>query len=99
MLDYISLVTRNECTDAINLILDTLTTSTDSTVLSEMYEITLLVLKSSNNERLWFNTNLKLAKLYMEERKVADVDRLLTALKATCQKPVSPNLSPNLIPN
>lgn len=85
MLDYISSVTRNECTDAINVILDTLTTSTDSNVLSEMYEITLLALKASNNERLWFNTNLKLAKLYLEDRKIAEVEPLLTSLKATCQ--------------
>lgn len=85
MLDYISSVTRNECTDAINAILDTLTTSTDTNVLSEMYEITLLALKASNNERLWFNTNLKLAKLYLEDRKISEVERLLSSLKATCQ--------------
>ena len=29
-----------------------------------MYEITLEALKSANNERLWFNTNQKLAKIY-----------------------------------
>jgi hypothetical protein len=28
------------------------------------YEITLEALKSANNERLWFNTNLKLAKVH-----------------------------------
>jgi len=87
MLNYISSVTRNECTEAINVILDTLATATNMTVLSEMYEITLLALKASNNERLWFNTNLKLAKVYLEEGKLQDVDRLITALKDTCKTP------------
>lgn len=87
MLNYISSVTRNECTEAINIILDTLATATDMTVLSEMYEITLLALKASNNERLWFNTNLKLAKVYLEEGKLQEVDRLISALKETCKTP------------
>jgi hypothetical protein len=51
MLNYMSSVTRNECTDAINAILDTLSNSTDVTILSKMYEITLEALKISNNER------------------------------------------------
>jgi len=85
MLAYISSVTRNECTDAVNAILDTLTTTVESKVLSEMYEITLLALKSANNERLWFNTNLKLAKLYLEDRKFPEVERLIQSLKLTCQ--------------
>mmetsp|Transcript_31789 Transcript_31789/g.53628 ORF Transcript_31789/g.53628 Transcript_31789/m.53628 type:complete len:462 (-) Transcript_31789:41-1426(-) len=87
MLEYISSVTRNECTEAINVILDTLTTATNVSVLSEMYEITLLALKSANNERLWFNTNLKLAKVYLEEGKLSEVDRLISALRTTCQTP------------
>lgn len=85
MLIYISSVTRNECTDAINAILDSLTSATDIQVLSKMYEITLLALKSANNERLWFNTNLKLAKLYLEEKKYSEVERLISSLKKTCQ--------------
>jgi COP9 signalosome complex subunit 2 len=87
MLNYISSVTRNECTEAINVILDTLATATHITVLSEMYEITLVALKTSNNERLWFNTNLKLAKVYLEEKKFQEVERLISALKQICQNP------------
>ena len=85
MLIYISSVTRNECTDAINAILDSLTSATDIQVLSKMYEITLIALKSANNERLWFNTNLKLAKLYLEDKKFTEVERLINSLKKTCQ--------------
>lgn len=50
-----------------------------------MYEITLIALKSSNNERLWFNTNLKLTKLYLEDKKLNEVERLISSLKKTCQ--------------
>ena len=85
MLIYMSAVTRNECTDAINAILDILTASTNVRVLSEMYEITLIALKSANNERLWFNTNQKLAKLYLDSNKIAEVERLVNVLKQSCQ--------------
>lgn len=87
MLKYIAAVTRNECTEAINTILDAIATATDNVVLSEMYEITLIALKTANNDRLWLNTNLKLAKLYLEGNKVAEVERLLSVLKKACQLP------------
>lgn len=85
MLVYMSSVTRNECTESINMVLDTILTATDSQVLSEMYEITLEALKSAKNERLWFNTNLKLAKLYLEGNKINDVERILELLKQSCR--------------
>jgi COP9 signalosome complex subunit 2 len=87
MLLLISSVTRNECTDAINVVLDTISAATDVDVLSQMYEITLEALKTANNERLWFNTNLKLARVYLEGSKVAEVERILLLLKQTCQLP------------
>ena len=88
MLEYIGLVTRNECTDAINSILDTIATKeSNAQSLSEMYEITLIALKSSKNERLWQQTNLKLAKLYLEANKLTEVERLLLVLKQACQQP------------
>jgi COP9 signalosome complex subunit 2 len=87
MLQYLGSVTRNECTEAINAILDAIAAVTNVQVLSEMYEITLIALKTANNERLWFNTNLKLAKLYLESRKIPELERLITDLKATCQNP------------
>ncbi|RYH12611.1 hypothetical protein EON65_37785 [archaeon] len=87
MLQYLAAVTRNECTEAINLILDTIASSTNVQVLSQMYEITLVALKTANNERLWFSTNLKLAKLYLEALKTAEVERLLADLKKVCRLP------------
>lgn len=85
MLVYMTAVTRNECTDAINAILDTISAATDVHVLSQMYEITLIALKSANNERLWFNTNLKLARVYLEAKKLGEVERLIAILKQSCQ--------------
>lgn len=85
MLTFMSLVTRNECTDAINVILDNIPSSAGVDVLSQMYEITLESLKSANNERLWFNTNQKLAKLYLDSMKLSEVERLIGLLKQSCQ--------------
>lgn len=85
LLTYASVVTRNECTDAINTILDAIVSSTDVTFLSEMYEVTLLSLKNANNERLWFNTNLKLARVYLQSSRYNDVERVLSELKGSCQ--------------
>lgn len=85
MLVYMSEVTKNECTESINAILDILLAATDAHVLSEMYMITLEALKSAKNERLWFNTNLKLAKLYLDSDKFTEVERILELLKKSCQ--------------
>lgn len=87
MLSYISMVTRNECTDAINVVLDAIASVNDAQTLSEMYELTLQCLRSANNERLWFNTNLKLAKVYLESKRYNDVDRIVSDLKKSCQLP------------
>ena len=85
MLVHMSTVTRNECTDAINAILDAISTATDASVLSTMYEITLEALKSANNERLWFNTNQKLAKIYLDNKRFNEVEVIIDALKRKCQ--------------
>lgn len=44
-----------------------------------------MALKSTNNERLWFSTNLKLAKVYIEAKKIAEVENILSVLKKSCQ--------------
>lgn len=98
MLSYMTSVTRNECTDAINSVIDSISLAPPSNhnqvigtndlcydVLSQVYEITLVALKNSNNERLWFNTNHKLAKLHLEARKFDEVERLIVVLKQSCQ--------------
>ena len=87
MLTFIATVTRNECTNAINDILDSIGKANDVDVLSKMYEITLEALKSAKNESMWFQTNLKLAKLYLESKKLNELERLISVLKKSCQLP------------
>jgi hypothetical protein len=84
MLEHISSVTRNECIDAINAILVTLTSGTDSRMMAEMYEITLIALKSGNSERLWFNTYLKLAELKLKDKKFLVVKNMIKLLYLSC---------------
>lgn len=52
-----------------------------------MYEVTLEALRIANNDRLWFNINVKLARLYMESTKYSDAQRLLDNLRKSCQHP------------
>ena len=87
MLEIMSLVTPNERTDAINVILDCISSMKVPQILSEMYEITLEALKSANNERLWFNTNQKLAKTYVETRDFSSVEKIVADMKAACTLP------------
>lgn len=52
-----------------------------------MYEITLEALRSANNERLWFNINLKLAKLYLATDQFNEAEKVLLDLKSSCRNP------------
>jgi COP9 signalosome complex subunit 2 len=45
-------------------IVDFVSVSTDMDLLEKFYDTTLASLKDSQNERLWFKTNMKLAKLW-----------------------------------
>jgi COP9 signalosome complex subunit 2 len=56
-----------------------------------MYKITLEALKKANNERLWFTTNLKLAKVYLDIKNYAELENLLVQLKKSCQLPDGTN--------
>lgn len=48
--------------------------------------MTLEVLKSSN-ERLWFKTCLRLAKIYLDMKHYDQLDNLLSELKENCRVP------------
>jgi COP9 signalosome complex subunit 2 len=121
MLQDMPLVTRNECTEAINAVLEMLSaaatggngaselsqsstnnssssssasrngggsgSATTGAVMVDMFQITLEALKNANNERLWFNTNLRLAKLYLDMARTQDVENLIAVLKKSCQTP------------
>ena len=74
LLTYIrSAVTRNYSEKSINSILDYISTSKQNSgflcqmnLLQEFYETTLEALKDAKNDRLWFKTDTKLGKLYLE---------------------------------
>ena len=86
LLKLINKVARNDVSDAINNILDAVSTHLDKKPeeQSEMYQMTLNVLQSSN-ERLWFNICLKLAKIYLDSAKYEPLDKLIEELKDNCR--------------
>ena len=65
MLTYATTVTRNECGDGVNAVLDALAdpqSKCSDEIMRKMFSITFAALKSSSNERLWFNCNVKAGK-------------------------------------
>jgi COP9 signalosome complex subunit 2 len=111
LLSYVGQVTRNECTDSINNILDTVrhhmpdfisfcinpkvwlackiqvSGCPDLETVSKMYEVTLDALRTAGNERMWFSTNAKLAKAYLQQGNHARANRTINELHRSCQLP------------
>lgn len=94
MLRYISqsAVTRNDCTSAINNVLEAVSTAPvapdgkSSTTLSRVFEITLSTLKqSANNERLWFNTYVRYAKCLMRQQHYSLLQGCINELAKSCR--------------
>ena len=44
----------------------------------------LKALKTSSYDRLWFHTNIKLAKLYLESQEMCQFERVLKDLRTVC---------------
>lgn len=80
-----SSVTKNECTESINSILDAAAQCVSIQVRSKMYEMTLKALQKQNYDRLWFHTNLKLGKLYFELQEFGSLERVIDELLASCR--------------
>jgi len=86
LLTYIrSAVTRNYSEKSINSILDYVSTSKQMTMLQKFYTTTLEALKEARNERLWFKTNTKLGKLYLEMNQWILLLRIIKELRQSCQ--------------
>uniref|UniRef100_A0A5S6R4R3 COP9 signalosome complex subunit 2 n=1 Tax=Trichuris muris TaxID=70415 RepID=A0A5S6R4R3_TRIMR len=86
LLTYIkSAVTRNYSEKSINNILDHISSMKNMDLLELFYESTLDVLKSARNDRLWFKTNIKLAKLYFDRRDFRSLTKILDELRHSCQ--------------
>lgn len=86
MLTYIrSAVTRNMSEKKINKILDRVSGSDNAELLQEFYMTTLSALQESNNERLWFKTNLKLGGLCFSNGDFTRLKQILKELHKSCQ--------------
>lgn len=53
-------------------------------VLQNFYETTLAALKNAKNERLWFKTNTKLGKVYLERGEFGKLASIIRQLKQNC---------------
>jgi len=87
LLSYMDQVTRNDASEAINTVLDSVSSASDLSKLETVYELTLEALRATANQRLWFSTSVKLAKLHLEMNDVQKLQRIVKTLHKTCQKP------------
>ncbi|KAL3277406.1 hypothetical protein HHI36_012755 [Cryptolaemus montrouzieri] len=86
LLSYINhAVTKNHGEKSINSILDYTSTSRDIDILKDFYETTLDALKLAKNDRLWFKTNTKLGKVYLEREEYGKLALIIKQLKQVCQ--------------
>lgn len=86
LLTYIkSAVTRNYSEKSINAILDYISSSHQTELLQKFYTTTLAALKDARNERLWFKTNTKLAKLYLDRGEMGLLQKILRQLRSSCE--------------
>ena len=90
LLTYVkSAVTRNYSEKSINNMLDYIEKGADKEeayrCIEKFYSLTLDSFRSSNNERLWLRTNIKLAKLWLERREYSALARKVRDLHAACQ--------------
>ncbi|KAI9888908.1 MAG: hypothetical protein M1814_006140 [Vezdaea aestivalis] len=91
LLTYIkSAVTRNYSEKSINNILDFIERMSDDraalTCMEQFYSLTLQSFQSTNNERLWLKTNIKMAKLWLDRKEYQSLGKKLRQLHEACLK-------------
>ncbi len=91
LLTYVkSAVTRNYSEKSINNILDYIEKGSDDEgavkCMEEFYSQTLQSFQSTNNERLWLKTNIKLAKLFLDRKDYPVVTKKLRELHKACER-------------
>ncbi|KAL9119804.1 MAG: hypothetical protein Q9187_003645 [Circinaria calcarea] len=91
LLTYVkSAVTRNYSEKSINNMLDFIEKGTDDErayrCMEQFYSQTLDSFQSTNNERLWLKTNIKLARLWLDRREYAQLVKKVRELHKACQK-------------
>ena len=91
LLTYVkSAVTRNYSEKSINNMLDFIEKGADNDkayqCMERFYSLTLESFQSSNNERLWLKTNIKLARLWLERKEYSQLARKVRELHSVCQR-------------
>jgi COP9 signalosome complex subunit 2 len=92
LLTYVkSAVTRNYSEKSINNMLDFIEKGSDDQAatkcMEEFYSQTLQSFQSTNNERLWLKTNIKLAKLFLDRKDYNAVAKKVRELHKACELP------------
>lgn len=91
LLTYVrSAVTRNYSEKSINNMLDFIEKGSDGEnayhCMEEFYRLTLNSFQSTNNERLWLKTNIKLARLWLDRKEYSLLGKKLRGLHRACQR-------------
>lgn len=91
LLTYVkSAVTRNYSEKSINNILDYIEKGSEDEAaghcMEEFYSQTLQSFQSTNNERLWLKTNIKLAKLFLDRKDYGSVTKKIRELHKACER-------------
>ncbi|KAI0540423.1 putative COP9 signalosome subunit 2 [Xylaria digitata] len=91
LLTYVrSAVTRNYSEKSINNMLDYIEKESENETaqqcMEQFYSLTLTCFQSTNNERLWLKTNIKLAKLLLDRKEYLSVTKKLRELQKACQR-------------
>ena len=84
-MEYSKYVTSNYSEKGLNSILDGIGGGKDLGLTEELYQICLNHLKTTNNERVWFRTNLKLGKLLYDHEEHGKLAKVLKELHKSCQ--------------
>lgn len=92
LLTYVkSAVTRNYSEKSINNLLDYIEKGSDNEgsrqCMERFYSQTLDSFQSTNNERLWLKTNIKLSRLWLDRKDYAQLTGKVRELHRACQKP------------
>ena len=91
LLTYVkSAVTRNYSEKSINNMLDFIEKGSEDEkaykCMEQFYSLTLSSFQSTNNERLWLKTNVKLARLWLDRREYDQLSKKVRELHKACQK-------------
>jgi len=91
LLSLLNIVAKSYSEKSINNILDYASNSDSIEFLEQFYEITLSKLEETNNDRLWLKTNLKLAKLLLDNREYNKLTKVLDQLHKACEQENNPD--------